>query len=94
MGNNTRINYQTYMEYSTHVNKYSIMNIANTNASHKTSLGNIIKKSPVKGMRDLIWAETSIAVNDDPWFNVRRLVLLPVDNSVSDSVRNLINIIL
>ena len=27
MGNNTRITYQTYMEYSTHVNKYSIMNI-------------------------------------------------------------------
>ena len=70
------------------------MNIANTNASHKTSLGNRIKQIPIKEMRDSIWTETSIAVNDDPWFNVRRLVLLPVDNSVSDSVRNLINIIL
>lgn len=48
------------------------------------NIGNRIKKSLVKEMRDLIWAETSIAVNDNPWYNARRLVLLPVDNSVWD----------
>ena len=65
------------------------MNIANTNASHKTSLGNRIKQIPVKGMRDSIWTETSKLVDDDPWYVGRRLVLLPVDNSVSDSVTNI-----
>lgn len=48
------------------------------------NIGNRIKKSLVKEMRDLIWAETSIAVNDNPWYNARRLVLLPVENSVWD----------
>jgi len=45
MGYNTRITYQTYMEYITHVNKYTIMNIANTNACLKTYLGKNVKSN-------------------------------------------------
>ena len=67
MGNNTRINYQTYMEYSTHVNKYSIMNI-----------GNRIKQIPIKGMRDSIWTETSKLVDDDPWNFGRHMTITPI----------------
>ena len=48
-------------------------------------IGNRIKKSLVKEMRDLIWAECSVAVNDEPWFNARHSLLIPIRISVIDS---------
>ena len=48
-------------------------------------LGNRIKKSLVKEMRDSIWAETSRAVDDKPWFYTRHSLLIPIGISVIDS---------
>ena len=58
------------------------MNIANTNASHKTSLGNRIKQVPIKGMRDSIWTETSKLVDDDPWYVGRHMMIIPIQRLV------------
>jgi hypothetical protein len=48
-------------------------------------LGNRIKKSLVKEMRDSIWAETSRTVDDKPWFYTRHSLLIPIRISVIDS---------
>jgi hypothetical protein len=49
------------------------------------NIGNRIKKSLVKEMRDSIWAETTIAVDDKPWFYTRQSLLIPIGISVIDS---------
>ncbi len=48
-------------------------------------LGNIIKKSLVKEMRDSIWAECSRAVDDEPWYYARHSLLAPIRVSVIGS---------
>lgn len=48
-------------------------------------LGNIIKKSLVKEMRDSIWAECSRAVDNKPWFYTRHSLLIPIRVSVIGS---------
>ena len=48
-------------------------------------LGNIIKKSLVKEMRDSIWAECSRAVDDEPWYYARHSLLVPIRVSVIGS---------
>lgn len=49
------------------------------------NIGNRIKKSLVKEMRDSIWAECSRAVDDKPWFYTRHSLLIPIRISVIDS---------
>jgi protein-S-isoprenylcysteine O-methyltransferase Ste14 len=49
------------------------------------NIGNRIKKSPVKEMRDSIWAEGSRAVDDEPWNYVRHFLLISVRISVIES---------
>jgi|688.fasta_scaffold610616_4 hypothetical protein len=49
------------------------------------NIDNRIKKSLVKEMRDSIWAETSRAVDDKPWFYTRHSLLIPIRISVIDS---------
>ncbi len=49
------------------------------------NIGNRIKKSLVKEMRDSVWAETSRAVDDKPWFYTRHSLLIPIGISVISS---------
>lgn len=44
-----------------------------------------IKISPIRGLRDSIWAETSKLVEDDPWFVIRHSISNPVTILVVDS---------
>jgi hypothetical protein len=48
-------------------------------------LGNKIKKSLIKEMRESVWAETSRAVDDKPWFYTRHSLLIPIGISVIGS---------
>ena len=49
------------------------------------NIGNRIKQSPVKGMRDTIWAEGSKAVNDEPWNYARHFLIISLRISVIDA---------
>lgn len=66
MGNNTRITYQTYMEYSTHVNKYSIMNIG----KHINKYKSILSSTTI--------TETSKAVGTNTWSSIRDTIPLHI----------------
>jgi len=47
------------MEYITHVNKYTIMNITNTNACRKTYLGKNVKTTLKSNLHNTKWFYTS-----------------------------------
>lgn len=49
------------------------------------NIGNRIKISPIRELRDSIWAETSKLVEDDPWFLIRHSIFNPVTILVVDS---------